>query len=306
MPIPKKRTVPKKLDNEHNNSSKEEKSNVKDKLIEQNKPREEDDPFAGLGSLDDLDIIDDEDENDTSKTTKNNDINDDKNNKDNENDGDDADNKNKESTTTTSEDKVNKTAHKPVQNNKETERPRVFSSIAMKDGYDFSHYTIEEQKMTKDFYISEDALSNYYLADLKMAEICLDPEADPGLNRRWGFPSTGWFYGFIYKCEESDRYPHKNIIQIVISNNDLCCTLFDNSMYDPVYAALRKYDLIGNIFRPMSIDLIRGYPILFKVIKVKTSQGKDFYKISFAYIISEKEQAFLNKMVKTMSRQSYR
>ena len=186
---------------------------------------------------------------------------------------------------------------------KKTSSPCNYSSIAKKDGYDFSFMSPYEQEITQSLYISEEAMSNILLASRKMSEMTNSPEDKHYINYSWGLPYEGYYFGIVYDCKPSMKRENSFVLQLLVSDYDVCSFQFSTSMLDPISGAIsNELGIYRSIFRCPDYSLTIGKIVILKVVDVKLKNGTTYSKVSFFHFLDEEELAVMEKMLEAMNR----
>jgi len=72
-----------------------------------------------------------------------------------------------------------------------------YSSKAYQDGYTFKHLPLDEQRMTKYLYVSEDGLSSFYYA-VQTANLIDTTGEHPFFKYGVGMPNDGWYLAYVF------------------------------------------------------------------------------------------------------------
>lgn len=180
-----------------------------------------------------------------------------------------------------------------------------YSFRAYKDGYTFKHLPLDEQRMTKYLYVSEDGLSSFYLA-LQTASIINSTEERPYFKYGVGMPNDGWYLAYVYGCSRSRSKPGAHVIKLLVSDCDMRCFTFTPGLFDPISVAIsRDIKVKNNVFRSaQSYSDLEGCFALFRVENVETQYGRTYSDIKDFKFLSGKELDVVEKMIDIMFEQA--
>ena len=189
-------------------------------------------------------------------------------------------------------------ARRPIANNE-----LHYSKQACDDGYDFSCLDDEAQERTKFLYVSEQALSDYVLAQQRSYSNHKQKN-----SYHLGVPKDGRYFGFIHECKPSSKAAEKYILQLLMSDCDINSFMFSQNSFDPVFAAISDRAKIGkNIFRSSNyVDSreLKGLPVIIDVVNSDYADGAHFSNIKRIWFLSEADEAILDDMVDIMCEQA--
>lgn len=180
-----------------------------------------------------------------------------------------------------------------------------YSKIAYNEGYRFDSLDEGEQEMTRNLYISEEAISNFILADNLMLNMSENSEWKPKLNFSCGLPLSGWYYAYVYNCKPSFNNQDNYTLQLLFTGCDVKSFVFSQSFMDPVYVGIKRDTKVGgNVFRSADYSALTGSLVMVKAINKETIRGTIFTNIVEIRFLSDTEINVLFKMIDIMKEQS--
>lgn len=219
----------------------------------------------------------------------------------------DNDAENNEKIDSTADEVIDESENKPVQKSTSEDKGILisYSSRAFKDGYRFNSLSLEEQRMTRYLYTSEDSLSSFYLATQRVEEMNAYPDEKFHFVYSLGMPNDGWHLGHIIGCKRSENKLNSYTLKILVSETDVRCFSFTPGLLDPVSVAItRDLDIRNNVFRRADYNELYGCVALFKIKNVETNTGGMFSNIVDFHFLTITEMKVVNKMIDTMLNQS--
>lgn len=192
---------------------------------------------------------------------------------------------------------------------KQIEKKKIgvrYSHKAKKDGFDFSSLSEEEQKMSNYLYVSEEAISNYYLAYLTINKILENDDSEMHFNYGWGFPKTGGYLGYILDCKKSNKpLSDEYIIEFLVTSNDIRHIKFSKNFSDPIYNETKSaYGFSDSLFKPLDLQILIGRVAIINIKNIELKSGNIFSKIERMHLLNEKEINVLDDMIRLMFEQS--
>ena len=180
----------------------------------------------------------------------------------------------------------------------------MYNKRARRDGYDFSTLTEEEQKCAQYIYTSEEAISNFYLAHMIFQSLLEGNEIKP--KRKWGFPQSGYYYGYVLDCQLSDNSFHSEyILKVLVNDCEVRYIKFTKSFSDAVFIETKRFfQLTDSIFHPIDMEIIKNYPVRLQIENIILNSGKTYSKVVDFWIMSEVETDVIHKMINLMFKQS--
>lgn len=182
-----------------------------------------------------------------------------------------------------------------------------YSSKAYQDGYTFKHLPLDEQRMTKYLYVSEDGLSSFYYA-VQTANLIDTTGEHPFFKYGVGMPNDGWYLAYVYDCSNSRTNPNAYVIKLLISDRDMRCFSFTPGLFNPISVAIsRDLKIKNNVFKSRSsYSELAGCVALFKVENTETRYGRTYSEIRDFKFLTSKEFDVVKKMINTMFEQAER
>lgn len=178
---------------------------------------------------------------------------------------------------------------------KSEKKPIIFSKKAYKDGYDFRSLSKDEQEASQYLYISEEDMSNFYAAKCTMSSIIQNLELKLPLRKRWGFPYSGCYSGFILDCRMTDSLLcNEYIMEILLDERNVVFIKFTksliNSEYIHIYNAIKDtLNLRDTIFRSIDYGILKNMPVQIGVENIELDSGKLYSKIIDFMILNDYE-----------------
>lgn len=205
----------------------------------------------------------------------------------------------------TSTDKTEKKEKSTFQNNK-SKNHISYSKKAYKDGYDFSSLSKDEQEASHYLYISEEDMSNFYAANCTMSSIIEKLELTLPLQKRWGFPYSGLYSGFILDCKMTDcLLCNEYIMEILLDERNVRYIKFTKSMinseYIHIYNAIKEtLNLRDTVFRSIDYGILKNMPVQIGIENIELDSGKIYSKVNHFMILNDYEYEIKLNIIELM------